>query len=94
MFAHIEIDSSICKGCGLCTMACPRKLLQLRYKQIGEEYPYAEIVDEAKCVGCALCAGMCPDLAIKVFSSQKNEFTGTLGRSFGPYSRMVSALCS
>jgi Fe-S-cluster-containing hydrogenase component 2 len=50
----------------------------------------AVIISQAKCVGCALCAGMCPDLAIKVFSRQKNEYTGNMGRSFMLYTSIVS----
>jgi 2-oxoglutarate ferredoxin oxidoreductase subunit delta len=90
MFAQVEIDESRCKGCGLCTTACPRMLLKLGDESGDTGYTPAVILSQSKCVGCALCAGMCPDLAIKVFSRQKNEFTGNLSRSFALYTRIVS----
>jgi 2-oxoglutarate ferredoxin oxidoreductase subunit delta len=90
MFAQVEIDASRCKGCGLCTTACSRMLLKLSAESDDTGYAPVVMSSQSKCVGCALCAGMCPDLAIKVFSRQKNEFTGNLGRSFVLYSMLVS----
>jgi 2-oxoglutarate ferredoxin oxidoreductase subunit delta len=78
MFAHIEIDESRCKGCALCTIACPRMLLRLREETKATELTPVVITSQEKCVGCALCAGMCPAVAINVFSCQINEFTGKL----------------
>jgi 2-oxoglutarate ferredoxin oxidoreductase subunit delta len=76
MFAQIEIDESRCKGCGLCTIGCPRKLLELEDDINDTRDAHAIITSQDKCVGCALCAGMCPDVAIKVYSCQINVFTG------------------
>ncbi len=78
MFARLEIDESRCKGCGLCTVTCPRMLLKLSDEINEGGFTPAEIMSPEKCVGCALCAGMCPDVAIKVFSRQRNEFTWSL----------------
>lgn len=89
MFARIEIDGEKCKGCGLCTVACPRRLLRLDEKPDGPGCNRVVMTGQEKCVGCALCAGMCPAVAIDVFSRQKNEYTGRLNRSFVIYSRMV-----
>lgn len=63
----IEIDESRCKGCGLCTISCPRNLIVLseRINLLG--YTPAQTKDGDKCSGCKLCAEMCPDVAIKVF---------------------------
>ncbi len=76
MLAQIEIDESRCKGCGLCTIACPRMLLKLSEEISATGYTPAVATSNDKCVGCALCAGMCPDVAIRVFSCQINVFTG------------------
>ena len=76
MFARIEIDESRCKGCGLCTIACPAKLLKLNAETNDSGFTTATITALDKCVGCALCAGICPDIAIKVYSRQLNIFTG------------------
>jgi len=70
MFARIEIDETRCKGCGLCTVACPRMLLKLGEETHENGYVHAVITaeDQEKCVGCAMCAGMCPAIAIDVYS--------------------------
>lgn len=92
MFARIEIDRSRCKGCGLCTSACPRKLLDLDVPEDESLQAFAVLECQEKCVGCAQCAEMCPDLAISVYSKQKNEFTGRSSGSFKEYSDIVTAL--
>jgi 2-oxoglutarate ferredoxin oxidoreductase subunit delta len=75
-FARIEIDESRCKGCGLCTITCPIKLLKLKDEINDAGHTPAVIESQDKCGGCALCAGICPDIAIKVYSRQMNIFTG------------------
>ena len=71
-FGIVEIDHAKCTGCGLCTAACPKKILEL--------YPRAHRVElacvarekvaavRAKClVGCTTCqkcVGACPAQAI------------------------------
>jgi 2-oxoglutarate ferredoxin oxidoreductase subunit delta len=65
--ARIEIDELRCKGCGLCTIACPQKLIVLSDKINLQGYSPAEITSQDKCTGCALCAEICPDVAIIVF---------------------------
>lgn len=64
---RIEIDELKCKGCGLCTIACPGKLIRLSDKINLQGYTPATIADQDRCTGCALCAEMCPDVAIDVF---------------------------
>lgn len=56
-----------CKGCGLCTLACPKKILQLSSDKLNAKgyYP-AYVTDMSLCIGCAMCARMCPDVAIIV----------------------------
>ena len=65
--ASVEIDEARCKGCGLCTLACSRKLVVMNSTINRQGYVKAVIVDQDLCTGCALCAEMCPDVAIKVF---------------------------
>ena len=76
MFARIEIDETRCKGCGLCTVACPIRLLKLNNETNVAGFNTAAVLSPEKCAGCALCAGICPDIAIKVYSRQLNIFTG------------------
>ncbi|HBA86904.1 MAG TPA: tungsten formylmethanofuran dehydrogenase [Geobacter sp.] len=65
--ARIEIDESRCKGCGICTIACPKKLIRLCDKVNVQGYSPAEASSLEQCTGCALCAEICPDVAITVF---------------------------
>lgn len=65
--ANIEIEESRCKGCGLCTIACPRNLISLSDRINNLGYTPAVFTEPDKCTGCALCAEICPDVAIRVF---------------------------
>jgi 2-oxoglutarate ferredoxin oxidoreductase subunit delta len=61
----INIDENICKGCELCVIACPRKILELNKSKINAKgYHPVHMIDESKCTGCASCAIMCPDVVI------------------------------
>ncbi len=71
---HIEINEERCKGCGLCTIACSRHLLQLSDTPNSLGYTIAVAIDQERCTGCSLCAEMCPDVAITVFKeNQKGD---------------------
>jgi len=67
----IVIDEERCKGCGLCTIACTRKLVTLSDSPNSYGYTVAVFAGPDKCTGCALCAEMCPDVAITVFKEQQ-----------------------
>ena len=80
MKGRIEIDQELCKGCGLCTTACPKEQIEIssqlntkgyypaRFKESGTEG-----TDEKECTGCALCAITCPDVAIEVYREEKKK---------------------
>ena len=64
---HIFVSIDRCKGCGLCTVACPRDLLKISKTTLnayGYHPVYIERLDE--CLGCGDCFQMCPDYAITV----------------------------
>jgi 2-oxoglutarate ferredoxin oxidoreductase subunit delta len=65
--AQIVIDELRCKGCGLCTIACPARLIHLSDTINLQGYTPAIFDAHGKCTGCTLCAEMCPDVAITVF---------------------------
>ncbi len=68
---RIEIDELRCKGCALCTIACPKKLIAMSEQINNLGYTPAVFEgSEVQCTGCALCAEMCPDVAIEVFKEQ------------------------
>jgi len=68
--AHILINEARCKGCGLCTIACPKNLITLEDTPNSLGYTLAVFSNPEKCTGCALCAQMCPDVAIIVFREE------------------------
>ena len=70
--AKITVNEALCKGCGLCVTACPKKILVLSKDKINAKgYHPSTLTDESACIGCASCAIMCPDVAITV-ERQKN----------------------
>lgn len=56
---RVEIDSSVCNGCGVCVHFCIAKA------PLGERKQPHEI-DQEKCFHCGLCASKCPKHAISV----------------------------
>jgi 2-oxoglutarate ferredoxin oxidoreductase subunit delta len=65
--AKVEINSERCKGCGLCTISCPKKLIRLGKEINRQGYFYALWEDQETCTGCALCGEACPDVAIAIW---------------------------
>ena len=60
--AKLTFKEELCKGCGLCVTACPKKILKLNHKG----HAPVELTKPEECVGCASCAMMCPDCVITV----------------------------
>ena len=66
--ARIEIDQERCKGCGLCTISCPKELIRIGEEINRQGYFFASWKDgDSKCTGCAICGEICPDVAIRVW---------------------------
>ena len=64
---RLTINEEVCKGCGLCVRACPKKILELSKTKINAKgYRPAEITDMEACIGCTSCARTCPDVAIRI----------------------------
>lgn len=65
--AKVTIVEELCKGCGLCVRACPKKIMQLSKTKLNSKgYHPAEVVDPGACIACAACARTCPDVVITV----------------------------
>lgn len=64
---RIYIDEEKCKGCALCTTACPKKIVVMSKDKMNKKgFRPAQSIDQDKCIGCAFCAMICPDTAIVV----------------------------
>lgn len=63
----VTFNIDLCKGCGLCVTACPKKIVALADDKLNSKgYHPAQVTDIEKCIGCAMCATMCPDVVITV----------------------------
>ena len=62
----VIVDKDRCKGCELCTRACPQRILAMSKDFNDKGYFYACVVEQPRCIGCRLCAITCPDVAIEV----------------------------
>ncbi len=62
----VTVNEDLCKGCGLCTTVCPKKIVVLSDKLGVKGYHPAHVFEIEKCIACAMCATMCPDVAITV----------------------------
>lgn len=63
----VIIDNDACKGCQLCTVACPSHVLGMSKTVNGKGYYHTAIIDAEACTGCANCALVCPDTVITVY---------------------------
>ena len=64
----VVIDTNRCKGCELCTTACPQHVLFMADFFNTRGYRPVQLVDpQGKCTGCALCAVICPDCVLTVY---------------------------
>ena len=73
MKGAIVVDTERCKGCQLCIIACPQKVIALANKVNLHGYPYVEAVNEEACVGCASCGIVCPDGCITVYRKKMED---------------------
>lgn len=66
----IDVKTELCKGCGLCVVACPTKVIQLAKQVNGKGYNYAQMDKPEACIGCANCGLVCPDSVITVYKTK------------------------
>ena len=65
--AKITIDKEKCKGCQLCAVFCPKKIIKMDEQLNKRGVHPAGVVDNDRCTGCGFCAIMCPDVCIEVY---------------------------
>ena len=63
----LTFKDDLCKGCGLCADACPKRIIEIGTDKLNKKgHHFARVTDESKCIACAFCAAMCPDCVIKI----------------------------
>jgi 2-oxoglutarate ferredoxin oxidoreductase subunit delta len=69
---RVVIDLERCKGCALCTSACPQDVLVMAHEVLNAHgYHPARLQDpNRRCTGCGLCAVICPDACLTVYRNQ------------------------
>ena len=73
----IKVDIGNCKGCGLCVVACPFKVLNLAKQVNHQGYHYSYMAYPDNCIGCANCALVCPDTVITVYRKKTEDIITT-----------------
>jgi len=65
--AKVTFNEDLCKGCGLCETACPKKIVVMQQDKLNlKGFHPAGVTDMDACIACAFCATMCPDCVITV----------------------------
>lgn len=65
--AKVVFNEDRCKGCELCTLACPKHIVVMAKDRLNKKgFHPAEVLEMDKCIGCAFCATTCPDAVIEV----------------------------
>ena len=64
---EVLINEDICKGCELCRIFCPKKIVVTSSHINDKGYSPAIIENMDECTGCKCCALVCPDGAISIY---------------------------
>ncbi|MDR1225322.1 MAG: 4Fe-4S binding protein [Prevotellaceae bacterium] len=63
----ITVNTEKCKGCSVCIVSCPTKVIALSKDVNGKGYNFAYMQNAEACTGCSSCAQVCPDTVITVY---------------------------
>ena len=67
---EVRIDGNVCKGCELCRIFCPKKIIVVSRHINDKGYSPTEIGNADECTGCKCCALVCPDGAISIYKEE------------------------
>jgi 2-oxoglutarate ferredoxin oxidoreductase subunit delta len=65
--AEVKVSCDRCKGCELCVLYCPKKILHMSSNTNAKGYHFPEWTDGEACTGFKTCATMCPEVALEVY---------------------------
>ena len=67
-------NEDFCKGCELCVIVCPKKIIKLDTSRVNIKGYYPAIINNmVECTGCANCAKICPDSVIPVWKRKEEK---------------------
>ncbi len=75
-YKHI-VDPERCKGCGLCTLVCPKSVLEMSDTVSPRGYFPVYQARPEDCIHCTLCCIMCPDVAITIIETKEKTAVNT-----------------
>lgn len=68
-----EFNEKRCKACGLCAVACPKKIIRINKDRVEiNGLGCAELISD-DCIGCKACATVCPDIAISIYREEERN---------------------
>ena len=67
---EVRFDGDVCKGCGLCILYCPKKIIVTSSRINNKGYSPSEVKNMDECIGCKSCALVCPDRAISIYKEE------------------------
>ena len=71
--SKLAINDAACKGCQLCVVSCPKKILELNKDSVNVKgYNPVSCTDIEQCTACAVCAKICPDSVISVYKLESD----------------------
>jgi len=66
----VVIDKGRCKGCMLCAVYCPKKILLISDMVNQDGYKVVTCINEDACIGCGSCATICPSACFEIYKEQ------------------------
>ena len=67
----LAISDSMCKGCTICVVICPKDVLVMVELIHRWEGASVRVKDIDACSACAICEHECPDFAILLYAAPK-----------------------
>ena len=64
----VEIDESLCNGCGLCVTPCAEGAIEIVDGK-------AKVIKDELCDGAGFCLAVCPTGALKIVEREAEEFS-------------------